>query len=211
MNKLINSFLDKNENFYQDFKSKKIRKKIYYGYHCDTDQIYCHLNLIKKQDSAYYKFLKIVMSYFNLHKLNIIEMSCGTIPVLANIASKYSKHVDAVNYKVLYNKYHKIKVFKANLNNNFDLSNYDLIIAFRPCNPTENIIDMCFKYNKNFVIYLCPCILQPKFHTVEFTTLQQWHNYIFEKIKSNKKYKVQIITSPKLQDQMPIIIAKYLP
>ena len=75
MNKLINSFLDKNENFYQDFKSKKIRKKIYYGYHCDTDQIYCHLNLIKKQDSAYYKFLKIVMSYFNLHKLNIIEMS----------------------------------------------------------------------------------------------------------------------------------------
>lgn len=205
----INDFLDKYKELYQDFTPQKIRKKIKYGYNCDTDQIICHLNLIKKKESAYYKFLKLVMSYFNLNTKSVAELSCGFIPTLSATAKKYTKNIVAINKKILFRNYHNVKTIEADLQSNYDLSPYDLIIAFRPCYPTENIVDLCFQYKKDFVIYLCPCVLQPKISNKQFETIEQWHSYLLSKVTANKEYQITIVHSRKLQDNMPIIIAKY--
>ncbi len=211
MYRKINDFIDKYKSYYKDFIPLSIRKKIKYGYHCDTDQIFCHLNIVKKNESAYYRFLKILKSYFNLRTLCIAELSCGLIPILSSTAKRYTrKNITAISNKILFKNYKSIETIETDLTKNFDLTKFDLIIAFRPCFPTENIIDLCFQYKKDFAVYLCPCIFQPKDSNKKFESTEQWHNYLIKKVRNNKAYSTSIIKSDRLQDDMPIIISKYI-
>ena len=163
MNKKINAFLDMYPAYYEELRPENIRKKIKYGYYCSTDQIYCHLKLIEKERSAYFSFCKIIEKYFNLKQLNILEVSCGLIPIVSYyLKNDFNiKNIMATNEKLVFQPYKNIDCYECNFLDVKDINNYDLLIGFRPCNATEKIIDMCFENQKDFAIYLCPCDLQP--------------------------------------------------
>ena len=109
---------------------------------------------------------------------------------------------------MVFKPYKNIDCFEYDFLNVKDIGNYDLLIGFRPCNATENIIDMCFKFNKDFVIYLCPCDLQPYDEKIKCKDADEWRKFIINKVKNNNNYEIIIINDHGLQDDLPLIIAR---
>ena len=117
--------------------------------------------------------------------------------------------IHAIDNKILIDNYYNIPTYKIDLNKNICLSKYDIIIGLRPCNPTEHILDLCLKHNKNFMIYLCPCIHNNSNHK-QISNYEEWIIYLRKKLNNYKNYQITFYTSDKLPDKCPIIIGKYL-
>lgn len=211
MNKVY-IFLDKYKKYYPEFKDENIRKKICYGFHCDTDQILCHLGLINIKQTAYYNFYKVIKNSFQLTNKKIIEVCSGLIPIVSSIIKQNEtvKSITALNSNFLFKNYKNVKTIKANLKSKeLNFSQADLIIGFRPCSPTENIMDMAIKFKKDFVLYLCPCDNIPT-NSHESLPSKEWIKYLLTKLYSLTNYEIKIIQDNNMQDNMPIIIAKYI-
>ncbi|MBR3199523.1 MAG: hypothetical protein IKG27_05880 [Bacilli bacterium] len=208
------SFLKEHRNFYSQYFEKERLKKIKYGYTCDINQIFCHLNKVPITQTDYYLLTTIISKYFDLNNKKILEVACGYIPILSSIIKeKYSCEIKAINNKILFHHYKGVETEERDLFKSYDLSGFDLIIGFRPCEITETIILECFKYKKNFAFYLCPCVIEPlnkSDYVKETWTYEKWHNYIINLITSNINYECIIIKKHCLEDDCPIIIAKYL-
>lgn len=207
--KEVIDFMIKHKDFYLEYLNERIIKKIQYGYTCDVDQIYCHLNLINIKNSAYYNFYQIIKKFFRLNKKKILECASGKIPILGSIIKECEDCiVDCINNEFIFDFYKGTNCIKYNLKNEFDFSDYDLIVAFRPCEVTENIVDNCIKYNKSFILYFCPCELQPNNKNIKTNSAKEWREYIVNKCETSELYDINIIEDDKMQDRMPILIAK---
>lgn len=211
-NDVIN-FLKENKEYYPEYFINNRLSKVKYGYTCDINQIYCYLNKIPIKNTDYYKLVQIINDHFNLKNMNILEVACGYIPILSGIIKEnYNTKNTAINNKILINNYKNVNTIEFDLFKPFNLSDYDLIIGFRPCAITENIILECFYYKKDFLIYLCPCDNKPlnkHNYNPKTWTYKKWHNYIISLIKNNRNYIIKIIKNHELEDDCPIIIAKY--
>lgn len=205
--KVIN-FLQKHSELYAEFLSKSIKKKITYGYHCDTDQVYSHLKLKYCKNTPYYKFAKSIKNYFNINSdTKILEISSGKIPILSSILRNYTKSVTALNTSFVFQEYKNINLIQAEFNCEFSLENYDLIVGYRPCEATEDIINQCFKYKRDFAIYFCPC-LGGKFES-EFENAKIWRDSLIQKVMQNTNYEFAIVNIKGMFDKMPILFAKH--
>ena len=210
-NNIIN-FLKQHKDIYPEYFEKNRLQKIKYGYTCDINQIYCYLNEIDITKTDYFRFFKLIETYFDLNNLNIAEVGCGYIPILSSIIKQNSNcEITAINNKIIINNYNNIKTLETDLSYGFHFNNYDLIIGFRPCNITEQVIIDCFTSNKDFIIYLCPCAIEPlniNYFNKEKWTYKDWHKYLINIVKKNKNYDVNILYNHSLDDDCPIIIAK---
>lgn len=207
MNKVIN-FLIKYKSFYKEYFINDRLKKCKYGYTCDIDQIYCHLNLININISVYYKFYELSKKYFNLTNLRLLELSCGYIPILSALYIENNINITAVNNKILFSNYKGVKTIEFDLNKPFNMEKYDLILGIRPCTPTEKIIDECYKYKKNFIFYLCPCI-HNSINNINFSSYNEWVKYLKNKLKNFENYTIIFTSSIDFPDNCPIVIGKY--
>lgn len=207
MNEEINKFLDEHIDHYPDFVPERIRNKIHYGYHSDTDQIICHLGLIEEKESAYYKFMQLILENWNIKNKSIVEVSCGLIPILSSLLQSKCKKITAINKDFVFENYKNVETIRYDLNLKFDFTDYDLVVGFRPCTPTENIIDLCLSQRKDFAIYLCPC-LPPAKDDKNFKSSEEYHNYLIEKIKNDKNVNLKVIRNHNLQDDMPVLICQ---
>ncbi len=207
MNEVI-EFIKQNKEFYPEYFINNRLEKCNYGYTCDVDQIYCYLNKVNIKTTIYNTFYNITKKYFDLKNKRILEVGCGKIPILSGLFKDNNINIDAIDSNILINNYKDITTIKYDLQKEYDISKYDLIIGLRPCNITENIIDMCFKYKKDFIIYLCPCIHKSKNNNI-FNTYEEWISYLKDKISNNKEYSFEFIYSNNLPDNCPIIIGKY--
>ncbi len=208
-NDRVIEFLRKHKNTYPEYFEENRLEKTKYGYTCDINQIYCYLNEVDITKTDYFRFFKIIQKYFNLKNKNLVEVGCGYIPVLSNIIKKNTNcKITAINNKILIKNYNDINTIETDLTQDFDFNNYDLIVGFRPCIITEKIILECFKYKKEFIIYLCPCANEPLNKTNynhKTWHYQDWHRYLIQLVKNNKKYITTIIYN-QLDDDCPIII-----
>ncbi len=202
-------FLNNNKKHYSEYFKKNRISKCKYGYTCDINQIYCHLNLINIKDTEYYAFYKIIRQYFDLKGKNILEVGCGKIPILSSIIKNNNYNIEAMDNYILIKNYHKIITTEKDLSKKFNVNKYDLIVGLRPCTPTENIIDVCMKNNKDFIIYLCSCIHSPIDNSKQFNNYKEWINYLNNKISNTKNYDIFFVTDNSLPDNCPIIIGKH--
>ena len=207
MNEVID-FINNHKDYYPEYFIKNRLSKCKYGYTCDVDQIYCHLNKIDIKETVYYNFYIFSKKYFNINNKRILEVGCGYIPILSSIYKENNIDVDAINLKILFKNYKNVNTIEYDLNNDYNLSKYDIIVGIRPCNITENIIDLCYKYKKDFIIYLCPCIHKAK-NGLTFATYEKWINYLKEKTSNFTNYNIIFTKYKKLPDKCPIIIGKY--
>lgn len=203
--KEVIDFIKKYKDFYPEYFINDRLKKCKYGYTCDVDQIYCHLSKIDITTSVYYNFYNLSLKYFNIKDLKLLEVCSGYIPILSSIYKENGINIEALNKRILFKDYKDIKTIEFDLNNEYDLSDYDLIVGIRPCDVTKNIIDYCYKYKKDFMIYLCPCIHEPKTN-IKTETYDDWINYLKEKTSSFKNYKIKFIKEKNFPDDCPIII-----
>lgn len=203
-------FLKLHKDVYNIYFENNRLSKCYYGYTCDINQIYCYLNLIDINETEYYTFYNLSKKYFNLNNIKILEVACGYIPILSSIYKNNNFDIDALNNKIVIDNYNNIKTIECDLTDKFNLEKYDLIIGFRPCDTTEQILDLCYFYNKDFMIYLCPCIHNPINKEITFSTYKEWLNYLKNKLNNFKNYNIDIFSDKDLPDDCPVIIGKSL-
>ena len=208
------AFLKKHRNFYSEYFEQNRLEKIKYGYTCDINQIFCYLHKIPIEQTDYFLLATLIAKYFNLPNKKVLEVACGYIPILSSIIKKkYGCDIKAINNKILLHNYNGVNTEEFDLFKPYNLSEFDLIIGFRPCDITESIILECFKYKKDFVFYLCPCIIEPlnkENYVRNEWTYKKWTDYIFNLVNSNNNYRCKIIKNHSSEDDCPIIIAKYL-
>lgn len=208
MNEVIN-FIKKHKDFYPEYLINNRLQKCKFGYTCDIDQIYCYLNQVDIKDTIYFNFYELSCKYFNLKNKNLLEVACGYIPILSSIYKENNISVEATNIKILIKNYKGVKTIEYDLNKNYNLKHYDLIIAIRPCSITEHLLDNCYKYKKDFMIYLCPCIHKPKSGDT-ISSYEEWIIYLKRKTTKFKNYDIQFITPKNFIDNCPVIIGYYL-
>jgi hypothetical protein len=59
-----------------------------------------------------------------------------------------------------------------------DISKYDFVIGFKPCEATEHVIRQCLKQNKPFILSICNCVHQPIIGNKECVDNTAWINYL---------------------------------
>lgn len=110
----------------------------------------------------------------------------------------------------LFANYTKGNIYKDLFNKNTDISNYDLIIEYNPCEATENIIINAIKNNKDFSVATCGCCQLPSKYKEKNPNL--WHQYLIDIAKKLGKeyYKIKVSHFPKNYNlENPIITGTY--
>ena len=209
MNDVI-KFLKDHKDIYKEYFVHDRLNKCNYGYTCDINQIYCHLNLVDICETEYFNFFKISLKKFNLNNKKILEIGCGYIPILSSIYKNNGFDIDAINQKIVLPNYNGVTTFEADLSKSYNIQPYDIVIGFRPCNITENMLDMCNKYHKDFLIYMCPCVHKPKDNINKCLNYDEWLNYLLKKTSCFENFKIQVIYDSKMPDNCPILVGKYL-
>lgn len=207
MDNVIN-FLQQNKNYYPEYFEKDRLSKCNYGYTCDINQIYCYLGEKDIKETEYYSFYIISKKYFDLTNMRILDACCGKIPILSSIYNNNCLKIEAINEKIVIKNYKNIKTYEKNILQFNKYDKFDLVIAFRPCYPTETIVNDCVKNNINFMIYLCPCIHQGINSKSNFNTYEEWINYLKSKLSQFKNYNIEFIVDKNMPDKCPIIVGK---
>lgn len=199
-------FLQKYKNYYPEYFEKNRLSKCIYGYTCDINQIYCFLGEKNIKESEYYNFYNISKSYFDLKNMRVLDVCCGKIPILSLIYNGKCLNIEAVDKQIVIKDYKKIKIYEEDVISFNKFDEFDLVVAFRPCFPTETIINKCIENNINFIIYLCPCIHQGINSSFKFKTYDEWIKYLKKNLLQLTNYKIKFIIDKNMPDECPIII-----
>ncbi len=121
--------------------------------------IFEELGLNNKLQKDYYKnFIKYMKKEMGIDK-NLLEVGCGILPALANRISKEqsSGSVTVMDPKVIESYEGNIEIIKKEFTIDTDVSKYDLIYGFYPCEATLTMIKSSFKNDKDLFLELCGC------------------------------------------------------
>ncbi len=143
----------------------------------------------------------------------MLEVECGAIPILSYIIFKNNYKITALD-KTIVIKDFKFPIIKQKIENHFNFSQYNSVVAFRPCMATEIIIKECLTNKIPFCIYLCNCALYPQedyqlFNAMDWSN-KKWIQYLEDRIKKYNIHhmEIKIDYQTNLFDEMPIISAK---
>lgn len=117
------------------------------------------LGLNRFLENDYYKnFIEYMKSETGIDK-NLLEVGCGILPSLANKISKEQTcgSVTAMDPKVIEAYEGNIGIIKKEFTLDTDVSNYDLIYGFYPCQATTTMIKSSFKNDKDLFLEMCGC------------------------------------------------------
>lgn len=199
-------FLQKYKNYYSEYFEKNRLSKCIYGYTCDINQIYCFLGEKNIKESEYYRFYNICKKYFDLKNMKVLDACCGKIPILSLIYRDKCLSIEAIDKQVIIKDYEKIKIYEEDIINFNNFDKFDLVISFRPCFPTEIIINKCIENNINFIIYLCPCVHQGINNSSKFKAYDEWIKYLKGKLLQLTNYDIKFKIDKNMPDDCPIII-----
>lgn len=97
-----------------------------------------------------------------LHKKGakkVLEVGSGRTCRLSRILEEKGFSMTCIDPKIdlefVSEKNPKIILDKSKFNQNYDLKDFDYVIAQEPCDATEHIIRACVKQNKPFIMTLC--------------------------------------------------------
>ncbi|MBR4671990.1 MAG: hypothetical protein IKO78_02165 [Bacilli bacterium] len=113
-------------------------------------------------ETRYDTFFEYLKQNGHLDK-NILEVSCGRYPALADMIDKYQRRtgvgtIAAYDPCLVTTRLGNIKLYRDFFNHDTDISAYTLLTGLYPCHTTLNIIRKANAEDKDFVIGLCGCI-----------------------------------------------------
>lgn len=210
--KKLLDFKEKYIHLYPDYLQEEIEEKLLLGFTNNNDtinQIYSYLNVVDDNINLYKEFLRILEKHFDLN-CNILEVGAGTIPILAKyINDNHKCNLTLIEPNIIFEDLLECNIIKEKFTNQTDISKYDLIIGYNPCQATENIIRNSIEQNKNFCIALCGCCFLPENYTDR--TPKTWHKYLIELASqlSQNNYEITLLYfEQKYHIEHPIIIGK---
>lgn len=162
-------------------------------------EIYQELELSKYLRNDYYStFIKHMQEEFEIDN-NLLEVACGIIPSLANKIRKQQKSgsITVMDPMVIEEYKADITIKKETFTEKTDVSKYDLIYSFYPCESTPEMIKSSFKNDKDLFLELCGCVHTPGDYLTEkkfpnnYRVYLEYLEYLLAKLStSNRKYEI---------------------
>lgn len=88
--------------------------------------------------------------------ISVLEVGCGKTAKLSQLLSSKGYEMTCIDPKLELTNCKEIKTIKGEFHYpNFDLSNFDCVIAQEPCAATEHVIRACSEQEVPFIISLC--------------------------------------------------------
>ena len=181
-------FLKKYGKYYKeipyayDYIKQQFFVDITYGKPSDVIRaIFEELGLNRLLVNDYYKsFIECMKSETGIDK-NLLEVGCGILPSLANRISKEQTcgSVTAMDPRVIEAYDGNIGTIKKEFTLDTDVSNYDLIYGFYPCQATPTMIKSSFKNDKDLFLEMCGCVHDvPKEFASSQKIANKYHLYL---------------------------------
>ncbi len=149
-------------------------------------QLKSGLSLIRDDENLYLKFIKH-LAQKNLLSGNILEVGCGYYPALAQklIQIPSVKSVTVMDPNLTIDKLSNLRLVKAEFTQAMDITGYDTIIGFKPCDATTSIIQAANEQSLPFSVVLCECthFENPYMHMP--LSIEKWRDYTW-KIANDK-------------------------
>lgn len=151
-----------------------------------TDQIAALLELYSEDENPYKQMLEIIKENYDIGT-DIIEVSCGFIPILAKYLSEEQQRLGRGSITTYDPMTIDINIPGVRINRHIfdrktDLSHCKLIIGRWPCEATELIIKRANAWDIDFLIVLCG-------HSHDGSTkdINKWYNDIYELANRTKR------------------------
>ena len=160
----------------------------------------------------YDSFFEFLKEYNGIDK-DILEVSCGMYPILADKIDKYQQKnkkgtIGAYDPLLITTKLGKIKLYKENFNEKTNIDKYSLLIGFYPCEATTKIIKRANEEDKDFTVALCGCTHFDDYYYFMTPTFNMWLNYVYgiakDTLKGNREIEINNIEDL----EYPIISSK---
>lgn len=150
-------------------------------------QIYTYLNLLPEDVNYYYGLFDLLCELHDLSG-NILDIAGGSIPVFADILSKYQAKISCgtitiMDPKLIFEKFGNLALVKKEYSKQENISAYNLITAIKPCKATIPIIKGASYYKKNLFLAMCGC--EHYEQSSDKTSEVSWENYIYSLLKDN--------------------------
>ena len=156
------------------------------------DEVAASIGVLDPKDNYYLSFYKMIGEIYG-YDLNILEIGAGIFPILSKYIddeqSRIGKgKITAIDPLVIDKKIGNIKLVRDEFKSGMDISDFDLIIAIRPCSATDMIVREAELASKNLFLALCSC--QP-YQMYDFDTdmyRDEWINmekYVMSRQKDN--------------------------
>lgn len=169
---------------------------------CELEQIYARFAMFSVNRNLYKFCLEKIMQNHSINS-NILEIGGGCYPILTNYISKEQikikgGSVTVYDPKLVVDKMLTIQLKKQKFTLDKDISKYNLIVAVRPCEATEDIIKQTNKYQKELFLVLCKhkhfSDISSKYKK---SNLSDWEEYVRELIYSDSKnFKIDEFRTP---------------
>ena len=189
-------YKEKNPNELTEEQFTKIAKEIKAPKKGKTisDEYFDFLLWMHGLESRQESFAKYV--YKRLTRKNakkILEVGCGRTYRLSRMLQKKGFEMTCIDPKVeLPTEESEIIVKKEMFDYNYDLSEYDFIIAQEPCDATEHIVRACIEQKKPFIITLCG-VPHKLISGEEMENVEDWYEYLIN-ISKDEEIKLRYIS-----------------
>ena len=119
-------------------------------------------HMLPEEYNFYKGFLEIIKKYHSLDQ-NICEIGAGFYPVLSRMILKEQEllqkgSITAIDPDLIVPNHSKIKIKKDIIESNTNMEEYDLLLAYMPCEATIPMIDVAKCHHLPYVLALCGCI-----------------------------------------------------
>lgn len=137
-------------------------------------QIFAYLfaNKVLNDKNLYTIFLEYLLYKFpNLGKKKILEVASGYLPGLSLLINEVKRPENAIvcmDPKLINLDYPNIIVKQELFKEDYDTSNYDLLIAHCPCDGFDDMVENILKHPINMCVQTCPCREIPFYNYYEF-------------------------------------------
>ena len=144
---------------------------------------------------------------------HVLEVGAGHQPISSMYLTKYATRVSAMD-SYFYLSQQALKNMNVIpitelMNENTNISEYDMVIGRAPCDAITHIVTACKKYNKPFIILLCDCKLDSSL--MADTESLGWEN-VLPKIDPNVRFHGQYAYNfDAIPEQIKKIVIDYKP
>ena len=108
------------------------------------------------------KFVRISKLLYSDPNIKLLDVGAGGIPLTSLLFTTDYADVSSMDKFLLSNEFlraQNITPYNQYYTNSTDVSNFDYVVARRPCSAIPSIVKTCAKENKPYFIELCNCHL----------------------------------------------------
>lgn len=176
-------------------------------FECEMDidilnQVYQSIGIFNEfPNNNYNKFYNLLSSRYDLNQ-HLLEVASGMFPAFARLVASKQRvgSVTAMDPDTIIDSIDGIKIIKAPLNSETDMTPYDFVYAISPCEALKEIIEVANKNDLEFCVLACGCTHLPK-EMVSFRREVYYREYIDyiesiikETIPSTLEYNIEYLS-----------------